>query len=202
MRFDSPPAAQHDELRALPMEIGWRNGRGPGWTEPGWGVGRCLLVEIAGVHDTIQTLPHGYRTLLRRIFPTDETGERGVTLSGGEWQRVALARAFLREDADVLILDEPSSGLDAQLEHALHQRLRRLRARKLTLLISHRLNALRDADRIIVLEDGRIAEAGTHNQLLEQSGHYAQLFTLQARGYQESQSGHTDEHPEIAQTHP
>ncbi len=108
---------------------------------------------------------------------------------------VALARAFLREDADVLILDEPSSGLDAQLEHALHQRLHRLRARKLTLLISHRLNALRDADIIIVVKDGRIAEAGTHNQLLKRSGHYAELFTLQACGYQETQPDDAVEHP-------
>ncbi|MFL6129669.1 MAG: ATP-binding cassette domain-containing protein, partial [Mycobacteriales bacterium] len=154
------------------------------------------------VHDTIQALPHGYRTMLSRIFTTDETGERGATLSGGEWQRVALARAFLRDDADVLILDEPSSGLDARLEHALHQRLQRLRTGKLTLVISHRLNALRDADRIIVLKDGRIAEAGTHDQLLDRSGHYAELFKLQARGYRDPQPDHTDEHLATEPMHP
>jgi ATP-binding cassette, subfamily B, bacterial len=79
------------------------------------------------VDEAVAALPRGYDTLLSRIFHTDEDGERGATLSGGQWQPIALARAFLRDDADVLILDEPSSGLDAQVEHALHRRLGTLR---------------------------------------------------------------------------
>jgi ATP-binding cassette subfamily B protein len=140
--------------------------------------------EQADVDQAISALPRGYATLLSRIFPTDEEGDRSASLSGGQWQRIALARAFLRDDADVLILDEPSSGLDAQVEHALHRRLGRLRHGRLSLLISHRLNALRDADMIIVLDDGRVAETGTHDELVTAGGRYAELFTLQSDGYQ------------------
>jgi ATP-binding cassette subfamily B protein len=129
-------------------------------------------------------LPRGYDTLLSRIFSSDEDGGQNATLSGGQWQRLALARAFLREDADVLLLDEPSSGQDAQAEDALHRRLSHLRRSRLSLVISHRLNAFRGADRIVVLDRGVVVEQGSHEHLIRAKGRYAELFSLQAAGYQ------------------
>jgi ATP-binding cassette subfamily B protein len=134
---------------------------------------------LADADTIVARLPQGYQTLLSRIFH----GETNASLSGGQWQRIALARAFLREEADLLILDEPSSGLDAVTEHALHQRLAQLRAGRLSLLISHRLNALRDADHILVLEEGLVVEQGDHDRLIRSGGRYAELFSLQAQGY-------------------
>jgi ATP-binding cassette subfamily B protein len=142
----------------------------------------------AGIDDALTALPRGYDTLLTRIFfdgPDRDDPQAGVVLSGGQWQRVALARGFLRADRDLLMLDEPSSGLDAEAEADLHRRLGELRRGRTSLLISHRLNAVRDADAIVVLADGRIAEQGDHEQLLAAGGGYARLFTLQARGYRE-----------------
>ncbi|MGI8666034.1 MAG: ABC transporter ATP-binding protein [Jatrophihabitans sp.] len=137
----------------------------------------------AGADDKLQALPHGYQTMLSRIFPPDEKGHRSAALSGGEWQRLALARAFLRSDADLLILDEPSSGLDAQVENALHRTLGSFRVGRLSLLISHRLSALSSADLILVLADGRISERGTPAELTASGGTFARLFELQAEGY-------------------
>ncbi|MEV4659925.1 ABC transporter ATP-binding protein [Micromonospora sp. NPDC049301] len=142
----------------------------------------------AGIDEALTALPRGYQTLLTRIFfdgPDRDDPQTGVVLSGGQWQRVALARGFLRADRDLLILDEPSSGLDAEAEHDLHRRLGELRRGRTSLLISHRLNAVRDADTIVVLADGRVIERGDHGQLLAAAGGYARLFTLQARGYRE-----------------
>ncbi|NBE84423.1 ABC transporter ATP-binding protein [Micromonospora rubida] len=142
----------------------------------------------AGIDEALTALPRGYDTLLTRIFfdgPDRDDPQAGVVLSGGQWQRMALARGFLRADRDLLVLDEPSSGLDAEAEHDLHTRLRELRRGRTSLLISHRLNAVRDADTIVVLADGRIAECGRHDELLAAGGGYARLFTLQARGYRE-----------------
>ncbi|GLX00473.1 ABC transporter ATP-binding protein [Microtetraspora sp. NBRC 16547] len=138
----------------------------------------------AGVHEDLAALPGGYDTPLTRVFLPAEEGT-GVMLSGGQWQRVALARALLRGDRDLLILDEPSSGLDAESEHAIHTRLRTLRQGRTSVLISHRLNAVRDADHLVVLDAGQVVEQGTHEELMSAGGRYAGLFTLQASGYRE-----------------
>ncbi|MEU1725976.1 ABC transporter ATP-binding protein [Nonomuraea sp. NPDC005692] len=141
--------------------------------------------RLAGVHETVAALPRGYDTLLSRIFFGDrDDPQAGVVLSGGQWQRLALARALMRKGRDLLVLDEPSSGLDAQAEHAIHQSLRRHRAGGTSLLISHRLGAVREADVIVVLAEGRIAEQGSHAELMALGGEYASLFTLQAQGYE------------------
>ncbi|MEV4252008.1 ABC transporter ATP-binding protein, partial [Spirillospora sp. NPDC049652] len=144
----------------------------------------------AGVHDRLAALPKGYDTPLTRMFALDGDGDAtsGVVLSGGQWQRLALARALVREDRDLMILDEPSSGLDPEAEHEVHTLMREHRRGGTSLLISHRLSAVRDADRVVVLEDGRITEQGTHDSLLEADGGYARLFRLQASGYQEVNS--------------
>ena len=141
----------------------------------------------AGIDGALSALPRGYRTLLSRVLPGEQDADdaTGTMLSGGQWQRVALARSLMRADVDSLILDEPSSGLDAEAELHLHQTLRQHGARRSQLLISHRLSALRAADTIAVLADGRIVEQGPHDALMLAAGHYARLFTLQARGYQD-----------------
>ena len=108
--------------------------------------------------------------------------EGGVDLSGGEWQKIALARAYLRQ-AQVLILDEPTASLDAQSELEFFERLSDLSEGRMALLISHRFSTVRTADRILVLGQGEIVEQGTHNQLMNQSGRYAEMFTIQAASY-------------------
>ncbi|MGP3685990.1 ABC transporter ATP-binding protein [Streptomyces sp. IBSNAI002] len=142
--------------------------------------------DRAGIHRRLAELPRGYETLLTRTYFTEsdkDDPELGVVLSGGQWQRLALARALLRHRRDLMILDEPSSGLDAAAEHEVHSSLAAHREGRTSLLISHRLGALRVADRIVVLAEGRIAEQGTHGELLGAAGEYARLFTLQAQGY-------------------
>ncbi|WP_344506546.1 ABC transporter ATP-binding protein [Dactylosporangium maewongense] len=143
--------------------------------------------RLAGVHATLAALPDGYDTPLTRLFFwAGDTGDPrlGVRLSGGQWQRVALARALLRDDSDLMILDEPSSGLDAEAEAEIHRTLRAHRAGRATLLISHRLSTLRDANVVAVLDGGRVAELGSHDELMRADGRYARLFRLQAQGYQ------------------
>jgi len=138
-------------------------------------VGRA--VDQGGAKELVATLGGGLDTQLGRWF------SGGVELSGGQWQKVALARAFMREEADILILDEPTAALDAEAEHAVFQRFRALAAGRTTILISHRFPTVRMADRILVLEAGRVIEDGTHAQLLAAGRRYAHLFGLQAAGY-------------------
>ncbi|GAA1964743.1 ABC transporter ATP-binding protein [Catenulispora subtropica] len=137
----------------------------------------------AGVDGVLRALPHGYDTMLTRMF-VGEDGEEGTVLSGGQWQRLALARGLLRTGRDLMILDEPSSGLDPEAEQEMHAALRAARLGRANLLISHRLSAVRDADSIAVLEGGRIVETGDHAGLLASDGKYAGLFRSQAAGYQ------------------
>jgi ATP-binding cassette subfamily B protein/subfamily B ATP-binding cassette protein MsbA len=126
--------------------------------------------RAANAHEFIAALPAGYDTVV---------GERGTTLSGGQRQRLSIARAFVK-DAPVLILDEPTSALDAENEHAILEALMRLMKGRTTLIIAHRLSTIRDADRIVVLHDGAVAEQGSHGELLTRRGAYARLHALQA----------------------
>jgi len=130
----------------------------------------------SGADEVAGRLPQGYATELTRRF------EGGVDLSGGEWQKVALARSFLR-DAALVILDEPTSALDADAEYQLFQHFRELIAGKTALLISHRLSTVRMADQILVLDGGRIVEAGRHAELMARGGYYASLYEMQAGRY-------------------
>ena len=124
----------------------------------------------------IERLPGGYDQVIGRRFRT------GVELSGGEWQKIAIARAYMR-DAQVVILDEPTAALDARAEFEVFRRFKELSAGKTAVLISHRFSSVRMADRILVLERGRIEASGTHEELLAAGGRYAELFELQAAGY-------------------
>jgi len=126
--------------------------------------------------ELIRKLPKGYDQIIGKRFRT------GIDLSGGEWQKVAIARAYMR-DAQLLILDEPTAALDARSEFEVFKRFKELSQGKTAVLISHRFSSVRMADRIVVLVDGAVEAMGTHGELLEQGGRYAELFELQAAGY-------------------
>ncbi|MDH3531968.1 MAG: ABC transporter ATP-binding protein/permease [Gammaproteobacteria bacterium] len=126
----------------------------------------------------IEELPGGYQTQLGRWF------RDGRELSGGQWQKIALSRAFMRSDADILVLDEPTAAMDAASEAAIFEHFRQMSRKKMTILISHRFSTVRAADQIVVIHHGKIQERGSHDSLMAEDGQYAQLFRLQAKGYQ------------------
>ncbi|MET0499599.1 MAG: ABC transporter ATP-binding protein [Steroidobacteraceae bacterium] len=133
--------------------------------------------EKGMVTSIVDTLPKGYHTPLGKWF------NDGRELSGGQWQKVALARAFMRSRADILVLDEPTAAMDAAAEATIFEHFRSLTQGRIAILISHRFSTVRMADQIIVLQDGRIIERGSHEELMQINGHYAHLFSLQAKGY-------------------
>jgi ABC-type multidrug transport system fused ATPase/permease subunit len=126
--------------------------------------------RAANAHDFVTEFPEGYDTMV---------GERGVKLSGGQRQRLAIARAILR-DPKVLILDEATSALDSESEHLVQAALERLQKGRTTLVIAHRLSTIRDADRIVVLDHGKVVEQGRHAELMAEGGAYAKLVARQA----------------------
>tara|TARA_R110002096_G_scaffold65006_4_gene158335 strand:+ start:65130 stop:66953 length:1824 start_codon:yes stop_codon:yes gene_type:complete len=126
----------------------------------------------------IESMPDSYETQLGRWF------KGGRELSGGQWQKIALSRAFMRSDADILVLDEPTAAMDASSEAEVFEHFRTASSNKMTILISHRFSTVRAAAQIIVIHQGEILERGNHESLLAENGQYAHLFNLQARGYQ------------------
>lgn len=134
-------------------------------------------IDSGGSRDVVATLPEGVKTPLGRWF------QKGTELSGGQWQKIGLSRAFMREEADILVLDEPTAALDAEAEYQVFERFRALTRGRTTILISHRFPTVRMADSIVVVEGGKILERGTHAELLKAGGRYAQLFAVQAQGY-------------------
>ncbi|MDY7232381.1 ABC transporter ATP-binding protein [Hyalangium rubrum] len=135
--------------------------------------------DLGGASPVITALPQQYDTMLGGWF------EKGQELSAGQWQKLAVARAFMREDAEVLILDEPTASIDAEAEHALFERFQALAADRIAIVISHRFSTVRMADQIAVLHNGQVEELGSHDALMAKDGRYAHLFNLQARGYRD-----------------
>jgi len=149
------------DVRHLEDEARWREAAEKGMAAP-----------------IIEELPEKYHTPLGKWF------NQGRDLSGGEWQKIALSRAFMRTEADILVLDEPTAAMDAAAEATIFAHFRALTKGRIAILISHRFSTVRMADQIVVLQDGRIVERGTHEDLVQSNGQYARLFELQARGYQ------------------
>ena len=125
----------------------------------------------------VESLPAGYGTQLGKWF------KNGQELSGGQWQKIALSRAFMRTEADILVLDEPTAAMDAAAEAQIFEHFRNLTQKRIAILISHRFSTVRMASQIVVIENGRIIERGSHENLMKLDGHYARLFSLQAAGY-------------------
>lgn len=134
--------------------------------------------EKGMAHPFIEELGKGYDTQLGRWF------KDGRELSGGQWQKIALSRAFMRKQADILVLDEPTSAMDAEAESQIFDHFREATQKQMAILISHRFSTVRMADEIVVLAKGKMIERGSHEELMEQNGQYAHLFTIQAKGYQ------------------
>lgn len=137
-----------------------------------------VAAEKGTAHPVIEELPESYQTRLGRWF------KGGRELSGGQWQKIALSRAFMRTKADILVLDEPTSAMDAEAEVRVFSHFRSMTRNQMAILISHRFSTVRMADQIMVLVEGEVLEQGTHEELLQQGGRYAHLFSLQAAGYQ------------------
>jgi ATP-binding cassette subfamily B protein len=133
--------------------------------------------QRGGAAPVIEALPRGYDTMLGGWFET------GQELSAGQWQKLAVSRAFMRDEAEVLIFDEPTAAIDAEGEHEMFQRFQELAADRTAIVISHRFSTVRIADRIAVLHGGRLEELGSHRELIARDGRYAHLFRLQAAGY-------------------
>jgi len=133
-------------------------------------------ISKSGADKYLDTLPNGIEQIVGKMF------EGGVDLSGGQWQKLALARAFFR-DAPILILDEPTSAIDAKAEYEIFKNIQNLEKNKTVIIISHRFSTVRHADRILVLDDGKIIEQGTHEKLIALKGLYEELFEIQAKGY-------------------
>ncbi len=140
--------------------------------------GRWRIAAAQGLAaEFVEELPEAYQTQLGKWF------KDGRELSGGQWQKIALARAFMRSDADILVLDEPTAAIDAGAEAEVFAHFRELTRNRMAIVISHRFSTVRMADQIVVLDAGRIVERGSHEELMALGGRYMQLFTLQARGY-------------------
>jgi len=133
-------------------------------------------VAQSGAESYIESLPQKYNQVVGKMF------EKGIDLSGGQWQKLALSRAFFK-DAPILILDEPTSAIDAKAEYEIFERVQKLQKDKTVIIISHRFSTVRNADRILVLNNGQIIENGNHDELIRQDGVYAELFKIQAQGY-------------------
>ncbi len=133
-------------------------------------------IAKSGADKYLDNLPKGIDQIVGKMF------DDGIDLSGGQWQKLALARAFFR-NAPILILDEPTAAIDAKAEYEIFENVQKLQSDKTVIIISHRFSTVRNADRILVLDEGRIVEAGNHEALLRKKGLYAELFELQAKGY-------------------
>jgi ATP-binding cassette subfamily B protein len=139
---------------------------------------RCRQAAMQGnAASFIEEMPQQYATQLGNWF------KDGHELSGGQWQKIALSRAFMRVDADILVLDEPTAAMDAAAEAEVFEHFRSLAGKRIIILISHRFSTVRMADHIVVLDHGRIIERGNHESLMAENRRYASLFKLQARGY-------------------